>query len=77
MTIQLPLSQMTLAEKLEVMEALWDDLSRRPEELPSPEWHKELLEERRRLANEGKLKFLDWQTAFTQLKNEAHGDSRS
>ena len=68
---------MTLAEKLQVMETLWDDLSRRPEDLPSPDWHRELLQERKRLADEGKLKFLDWHTAFTELRNEVRGDSHS
>ncbi len=77
MSVQLPLDQMTLAEKLQVMETLWDDLSRRPEDLPSPDWHRELLQERKRLADEGRLKFLDWQTAFTELRNEVRGDSHS
>lgn len=68
MSVQLPLDQMTLVEKLQVMETLWDDLSRRPQELPSPAWHKELLHERKQLAEEGKLKFLNWQTAFSELR---------
>ncbi len=75
MSIQLPLDQMTLAEKLEVMEALWADLSRRPEDLPSPNWHREVLQERKRSVDEGKLKFLDWQTAFTELRDEVREDS--
>ncbi len=68
MSVQLPLDQMTLVEKLQVMETLWDDLSRHPQELPSPAWHKELLCERKQLAEEGKLKFLNWQTAFSELR---------
>ncbi len=75
MSIQLPLDQMTLAEKLEVMETLWADLSRRPEDLPSPDWHREVLQERKRSVDEGKLKFLDWQTAFTELRDEVREDS--
>lgn len=41
MHVQLPLDQMTLADKLEVMEALWADLAQRPRVLPSPDWHRE------------------------------------
>jgi hypothetical protein len=59
MSIALPLDQMSIAEKLEVMEALWADLSRHPAELPSPDWHRDVLAERMRLADEGKLQFLD------------------
>jgi hypothetical protein len=40
---------MTLAEKLEAMELLWADISCRPEALPSPDWHQEVLAERGRL----------------------------
>ena len=77
MSIQLPLDKMTLAEKLEVMETLWADISRRPADLPLPDWHREVLQERKRLADEGKLKFVDWQTAFSELRDQVRGDSPS
>ncbi len=70
MSINLPLDSMTLADKLEAMEALWADISRRPTDLPSPDWHKDILDERRRLVAEGKLKFLDWNTAMADLRKE-------
>lgn len=60
---------MTIADKLDVMETLWADLARRPVELPSPDWHREVLMERKRLVEEGKLKFLDWETAFAELRD--------
>jgi hypothetical protein len=75
MSIELPLEKMTLADKLEVMEVLWADISRRPAELPSPDWHKDVLDERRRLVAAGKLKFLDWDTAIAELRKELRGDS--
>lgn len=77
MHVHLPLDQMSLADKLEVMELLWSDLSRKPEQLPSPDWHKEELLERKRLADEGKLKFLDWETAFRDLREEVRGNPTS
>jgi hypothetical protein len=49
-----------------MMEILWADLSRRPTELPSPDWHREVLLERKRMVDKGKLQFLDWDTAITQ-----------
>ena len=67
MSIHLPLDQMTLADKLEVMETLWADMSRNPADLPSPDWHRDVLQERKRLVDEGKLKFLDWETAIAEL----------
>ena len=75
MSINLPLDSMTLADKLEAMEVLWAEISRKPADLPSPDWHKEVLNERRRLVAEGKLKVLDWDTAIADLRKELRGDS--
>jgi hypothetical protein len=75
MPIDLPLEKMTLADKLEVMELLWADISRQPTQLPSPDWHKDVLDERRRLVAAGKLTFLDWDTAIADLREELRGDS--
>ena len=75
MSIDLPLGTMTLADKLEAMELLWADISRQPAELPSPAWHRDVLDERRRLVAEGKLRFLDWNTAMAELREELRGDS--
>lgn len=77
MPIDLPLEKMTLADKLEAMELLWADISRRPDELPSPTWHKKVLDERRRLVAAGKLQFLDWDKAIADLREEVRGDSNS
>jgi hypothetical protein len=75
MSIDLPLNNTTFAEKLEAMEAIWADLSRRPADLPAPVWHKEILDERRNLVAEGKLKFLDWDAAIADLRKELRGNS--
>lgn len=41
--IDLPLSQFTQAQKLDLMESLWDDLSRDEKKLESPAWHEAVL----------------------------------
>jgi hypothetical protein len=53
MPLALQLDRMTLEEKLRAMEALWDDLCRREEDVPVPQWHKDLLDERERLVEQG------------------------
>ena len=40
------LKQMTLPDKLGLMEALWDDLCQREEEIPVQDWHKQVLDDR-------------------------------
>lgn len=62
------LQQMSVSEKLRLMEALWSDLSK--EDVASPSWHGEVLAERDRLIDSGEEKFLDWETAKKQLREE-------
>ena len=77
MPIDLPLDGMTLADKLEAMEVLWADISKQPTDLPSPAWHRDVLQERRQLVEEGKLRFLDWDAAIAELREEIHGNTPS
>ena len=67
MSAPLPIDQMTLEEKLRAMEALWDDICRRPEAVPVPQWHKDLLDERERAIQEGRAGFGDWETAKKRI----------
>ena len=52
--------QLPLAEKLQIMEAIWEDLRARADQVPVPGWHKELLDERRKAVEEGREALLDW-----------------
>ncbi|MEM9281852.1 MAG: addiction module protein [Verrucomicrobiota bacterium] len=47
-------------EKFLIMETLWDDLREHFEHAEIPETHKELLLSRRRRAESGESKHLDW-----------------
>jgi hypothetical protein len=67
MAAVLEIERMTLEEKLRVMEALWDDLCRREETVPVPQWHKNVLDERQRAIADGKARFIDWETAKKRI----------
>ena len=77
MPVELPLAEMTLADKLLTMEALWADLSRRADQVPSPDWHRDVLQERKRLVEEGQLKFQDWDSAIAELRGQLRGNPTS
>ena len=62
------LDQMTVSEKLALMERIWDNLSRRPQDVPSPEWHGEVLAERKAAVREGKSEFVEWDGAKRRLR---------
>ncbi len=64
---QLQIDQMTLEEKLRIMEAIWDDLRTRAEGVSTPQWHKDLLDERERLIGTGKAQFDDWDAARKRI----------
>ena len=69
MPVTLPLNEMTVTEKLELMETLWADLSRNAESLESPEWHRDVLEEREKRINSGEAKFSDWEQAKAEIRS--------
>ena len=52
--------ELPLNEKLQIMEALWDDLRSRAEGVPVPEWHKDLLDARRKAVKGGQEDILEW-----------------
>jgi hypothetical protein len=66
----LPLNTMTIAEKLIAINQIWDDLLRNPDEVPSPEWHKEVLSARAERVKTGKAHFKDLQTVKSELLSE-------
>jgi hypothetical protein len=70
MSIKLPLNEMTVQEKLAAMEALWEDLSKSPEAIESPEWHKEILDERRQRITDGTAQFEDWDRAKARIREK-------
>jgi putative addiction module component (TIGR02574 family) len=61
--------ELPLHEKLRMMEALWDGISPQEAELEVPQWHKDLLDERGQLIQDGKATFIDWENAKRQIKD--------
>ncbi len=50
------IKQMSLVEKIRLMEQLWDSLKAETPEIDSPSWHKDVLEARQKAVAEGKVK---------------------
>jgi len=63
----LPLEHMTVKEKLQVMVELRRDLCCDQNQIPVPQWHKDLLDRREKLVKEGKATFVDWETAKKRI----------
>ncbi len=50
--------KMTKPECICAMEELWDVLCHQDEDIESPEWHSDILEERRKKIKSGEAEFL-------------------
>jgi len=75
--IELPLSKLTLAQKLDLMEAIWDDLAKHEETLESPDWHEQVLKDREEALAAGKTIVFDWKEAKERIKRNASCESVS
>ena len=55
-------------EKLRVMEAIWEDLTREAEQVESPDWHRDALDETERRREAGQESVTDWDEAKKELR---------
>lgn len=67
MGIDFPIENLSVPQKLELMERIWTDLEQRPDEIPSPEWHGDVLAKRLAEIESGDAEFVDWDIARKQL----------
>jgi hypothetical protein len=72
--VDLPLSQLTLAQKLDLMETLWADLSRDEKTLNSPDWHQAVLKDREKELEDGSATVSEWKDAKVRIKRNVSCD---
>lgn len=68
MTKTIDVETMTVEEKLQTMEALWENLCRQAEGIPIPAWHAELLAEREARVKSGEETFEDWDVVKKKIR---------
>lgn len=64
----LPLDKMTVAEKMDVVERIMDDLSRNSASVPVIEWHGEVLRQRAEALKAGKDRFITLEEAERRIR---------
>lgn len=62
--------KLSVREKLRIMEAIWEDLSANAANVPVPQWHKDVLDTRRKAVEAGREKILDWDDVKKSLKRK-------
>ena len=65
----LPLDQMSVAEKISAMEAIWDSLRRLDSEVDSPARHGEVLAARQARFDCGETSVVDWSEAKQRIRD--------
>lgn len=70
MASTLPLEKMSVEEKLQAMESLWDDLCSKAEAMSSPAWHEDILTERDAMQRRGDDEFEDWEAAKRNIRTK-------
>ena len=68
MDVALPLDKMTVEEKLRAIERLWEDLSKKPADVPSPAWHRDVLEAREQRRASGQERSIPWDNAKEEIR---------
>lgn len=58
---------LSVAEKVQLLERVWQSLCARPGDVRSPEWHRDILEERRRRLADGRATISAWADAKDRL----------
>ncbi|PKY10968.1 addiction module antitoxin RelB [Acidithiobacillus marinus] len=68
MTTLPKISELSVRQKIQMMESLWDSLCQQPTNIPSPVWHGEILAQRENALREGSDYFSAWDTAKANLR---------
>lgn len=63
MDFTLPLEKMSVEDKLRILERIWEDLARTPSAVPSPAWHRDVLDAREKRISESRERFIPWDKA--------------
>ncbi|MFZ1218083.1 MAG: addiction module protein [Chthoniobacterales bacterium] len=66
----IPPDKMSVEEKLQTIEAIWESVSATPEDIESPVWHEKELRVREAQIASGGAKFVDWEKAKEEIRRQ-------
>ena len=67
MSIEIPLETLSVSEKVCLLERVWESLCSQPGDVRSPEWHRDVLEARKRRLQDGRATVSPWNEAKARL----------
>jgi hypothetical protein len=66
------IDKMSVVERLQAIEQPWDAICREAKDMASPEWHRDILADRKARAERGEATFL----TLAQLRTRLHGSGQ-
>lgn len=63
MSVTLSVEKMSIEEKIQTMETIWNDLCNKADSISSPSWHAKVLNDRENGINHREDFFIDWNSA--------------
>jgi putative addiction module component (TIGR02574 family) len=57
-------------EKLDYVQSLWDRIAAQPQEVPVPDWHREVLEERLEAYRANPSEGRPWEEIYNELQDK-------
>ena len=67
MSVDIKIESLSVAEKVQLLESVWESLCAHTGDVQSPEWHREVLEERGRRLEDGRATISSWTDAKARL----------
>jgi len=64
------IEKLSVTEKIQVMESLWDSLCTHADNINSPAWHSEVLQQREEMLENGTDTFIDWNDVKKDIRNQ-------
>ncbi|MDO9271228.1 MAG: addiction module protein [Methylobacter sp.] len=64
------IEKLSVTEKIQVMESLWDSLCTDADNINSPAWHSDVLQQREEMLNDGTDTFIDWNDAKKDIRSQ-------
>ena len=65
---EFPITQLSFAQKLDLMEMLWANMIGNEKKPESPAWHEEVLNDREAALDAGKITASNWEEAKERIK---------
>lgn len=67
MAVELAIDGLSVQDKIELMNRLWESLAKSPQDIPSPPWHAEVLAARQAKMDRGESKPIPWGDAKREI----------